>query len=476
MSDTSIAKNTMYLTAASIGQKVLAFVYFMFIARVMKVEGTGAYFLALSLTTIFSIIADFGLQPVIIREIAKGKEVGRLIRTVLGIKIPLMLLAFLSVIVAAYLLGYDPLVRTLVTLAAVVMVLDSVSLTFYGILRGQQLLKYESLGVFIGQAIILIFGGSVLFLAPSLPMLIVALIFGSSFNAIFSISMVLKRFGRKAFIPSWDSAFVRRVLKIALPFALAGVFVKVYSYIDTVLLSQFHGEAAVGLYAVAYKFTYAFQFLPMAFVAALYPGISSLLVKDRERVVYVFEDAMWYMMLLVTPIVLGIWSIADQMIPAFVGSEFIGSILPLQILVFVLFFIFLDFPIGALLNAADRQVTKTAIMGVTMVVNVILNFLLIPVYSVIGATIAALGSFFVLFAGGLYFVPQIISWKPSRLIRRILPILVTGLIMAAVAVLLKSQLHFVLVIVVAAVVYFALLFAFKAVSWKQIKQGLSLVK
>jgi len=181
-------------------------------------------------------------------------------------------------------------------------------------------------------------------------------------------------------------------------------------------------------------------------------------------------------MLLVTPIVLGIWSIADQMIPAFVGSEFIGSILPLQILVFVLFFIFLDFPIGALLNAADRQVTKTAIMGVTMVVNVILNFLLIPVYSVIGATIAALGSFFVLFAGGLYFVPQIISWKPSRLIRRLLPILVSGLIMAAVAVLLKSQLHFVLVIVVAAVVYFALLFAFKAVSWKQIKQGLSLVK
>jgi len=115
-------------------------------------------------------------------------------------------------------------------------------------------------------------------------------------------------------------------------------------------------------------------------------------------------------------------------------------------------------------------------MGVTMVVNVILNFILIPEYGVIGATIAALASFFVLFVGGLYFVPQIISWNPSRLVRRLLPILISGLIMAAVTILLKTQLHFVLVIAVAAVVYFALLFAFKAVSWKQIKQGLSLVK
>ncbi len=476
MNHPSIAKNTLYLTVASVGQKVLAFVYFMFIARVMKVEGTGAYFLALSLTTIFSIVVDFGLQPVLVREIAKGRETGRLIRTILGVKIPLAILAFFAVILLARILGYDPMVQQLVMLAAVVMVLDSVALTFYGILRGEQLLKYESLGIFVGQALILLVGGSVLFLNPSLPMLIVALMVGSIFNALFSLTIVLKRFGARALVPSWDGAFARKVLRIALPFALAGAFVKVYSYIDTVLLSQFHGEAAVGLYAIAYKLTYAFQFLPMAFVAALYPGMSSMLVHDRDRVARLFEDAMWYMMLLVTPIVLGIWSIADQIVPAFAGSEFIGSILPLQILIFVLFFIFLDFPIGSLLNAADRQVTKTAIMGVTMVVNVILNFLLIPSLGVVGATIAALGSFFVLFAGGLYFVPQIISWSPSRLVRRLFPILVSGLIMAVVAVSLKPYLHFVLVIAVAAIVYFALLFVVRAVSIEQLKQGLRLFK
>jgi len=470
MGSANIAKNTLYLTVASVGQKILAFVYFMFIARVMKVEGTGAYFLALSLTTIFSIVADFGLQPVIIREIAKGKEVGQLIRTVLGVKIPLMILAFFVVIITARLLGYDPLVQQLVSLAAVVMVLDSVSLTFYGILRGQQLLKYESLGIFLGQALILIVGGSVLFMAPSLPMLIVALIVGSSFNALFSLIIVVRRFGSKALIPTWDNVFVKRVLKIALPFALAGAFVKVYSYLDTVLLSQFLGANAVGIYAIAYKLTYAFQFLPMAFIAALYPGISSLLVNDRDRVVKVFDDAMWYMMLLATPIVLGIWSIADKIVPAFAGPEFIESILPLQILIFVLFFIFLDFPIGALLNAADRQVTKTVIMGVTMVVNVVLNLILIPQYGVVGATISALGGFLVLFVAGLYFVPQIISWNPIRLVHRLFPILISGIAMAVVAVFLKAHLHFVLVIVVAAVVYFALLFSLKALSWKELRK------
>ncbi|MBU0531779.1 MAG: flippase [Candidatus Uhrbacteria bacterium] len=476
MTAASIAKNTLYFTAASVGQKVIAFVYFMFIARVMGVDGTGAYFLALSITTIFSVVADFGMQPVLVREIAKGKDPVKLIRSVIGIKLPFILFGVGASIIAVYALGYNSMVRELVMLAAIVMALDSVHFTFYGILRGERQLRFESLGVFVGQILILLFGGAVLLIAPGLHLLIVALMCGSAFNALYSASRVYKHFGSKVFIPMWDAEVTRVLIKIAIPFFLAGAFVKVYSYVDTILLSKYLDETAVGLYAIAYKLTYAFQFLPMAFVAALYPGLSALLVSDKTKVTEVFEDAMWYMMILVTPIVLGIWSIAPELVISFAGAEYAGSILPLQVLIFVLFFIFLDFPIGSLLNAADRQGTKTAIMGVTMVVNVVLNFIFIPQFGILGACYAALGSFFVLLAGGLIFVPQIIPLKWGRLIKKLFPIMIAGLVMATVAYFSKQYLHFVLVIALAGVIYFALLFAFKSLKMEHIRHAVSLFK
>ena len=68
------------------------------------------------------------------------------------------------------------------------------------------------------------------------------------------------------------------MIAFALPFALAGIFTKVYSYIDTVLLSSFLGSKAVGYYSIPSKITFAFQFIPMAFSAALFPAMSKFFV------------------------------------------------------------------------------------------------------------------------------------------------------------------------------------------------------
>ena len=57
------------------------------------------------------------------------------------------------------------------------------------------------------------------------------------------------------------------------PFALAAIFVKIYSTTDALLLEFYLGESAVGMYSIAYKLTYAFQFFPMAFVAAAVSNI-----------------------------------------------------------------------------------------------------------------------------------------------------------------------------------------------------------
>lgn len=472
---TRVAKNTFYLTLASVGQKILAFVYFMMVARIMGVEQTGEYFTATSFMLIFSVLSDLGLQQVLIREVAKTPERAReLCRTVIGIKIPFTVLAVALCLGASYLLGYGTNLRSLIALATLVLVLDTTHLTFYAILRGFQQLRFESIGIFVYEILIVSLGLAVLFVHPSLTLLFLVLMSGSVFHVIYSAAMVARHLGAGALVPAFDPKLAKKILRIAFPFFIAAIFMKVYSYIDTIFLSVFVGTVAVGIYSVAYKFTYSLQFVPMAFVAALYPGMSELAVKDRVQLARLFHDAMWYMCLLAVPMVFGLWSIAPEAI-AIAGGDYGASAPVLQVLIFALLPIFLDFPIGSLLNATDRQKTKTAIMGVTMVINAVLNALLIPHYGVMGAAIAGVASFAFMFLAGMYFVPKVIPYRFRQLAATAAPILLSGTVMAAVTLLLKPHLHLLLLIPTSAVVYAAGLFFSGSLRLEHLTHGFQLL-
>jgi len=454
-----VARNTLYLTIASVGQKIIAFVYFLFIARVMQPEQTGVYFLALSVTTIFSVVAEFGITPVTTREIAKDpSRASSLISHALSIKIPFLVLAVFCALLTGRLLGYSEQTQTLIALSSIVLVIDALQVFFYGVLRGFQVLKYESIGIFFGMLTTAMVGGVTLWLNPNLSWLIVALMAGSSINLFVSVSRVADRLGWSTLRPRWSTQEARVILSMAFPFALAAIFVKVYSYIDSIFISKFLDTTAVGIYAIAYKYTYAFQFLPLSFIAALYPGMSSVVGKDDAELSRVLLRSLWYMALLSAPIVFGLFAIAPEVI-GLAGEGYQRSTQVFQVLIFVLIPIFLDFPIGALLNAAGRQMTKTSIMGVTMVINVVLNLLLIPQVGILGAAYAALVSFLFMLLAGLWFVPSIIhSFSFRALFGTIVPVYLVGLIMLASVILLKPFIGWLAVIPVGGVVYIGGLF------------------
>ncbi len=449
-----VAKNALYLTIASVGQKIIAFVYFLFLARVMMPDLTGQYFLALSITTIYSVVAEFGITSVTIREIARDPTQARsLISHALALKLPLMTLAVLGSLSTGWLLGYVPGVQALIALACVILVVDALQVFFYGVLRGFQALQFEAVGVFSGMLTTAIVGGLVLFFAPSLPLLIVALMAGSFINLAVAASRVAKRLGWSTLIPHWSSQDARLILTMAFTFALAALFVKVYSYVDSIFISKILDTTAVGLYAIAYKFTYAFQFLPLAFIAALYPGMSAVAGKDEVALERVLLKSLWYMAVLSSPIVFGLYAVAPEAI-SLAGEGYEQATVVLQALVFVLIPIFLDFPIGALLNACGKQTTKTAIMGVTMVINIVLNAILIPQVGILGAAYAALASFVFMFAAGLFYIPSVLpSFSFGRLLRTIAPMYLVGSIMLAVVLALKPVIGWIPVVLVGGIVY-----------------------
>lgn len=473
MSD-RLARNALYLTVASVGQKILAFVYFLLLARALQPELTGLYSIVLSLVTTFYVVADLGIPSVVIRDVAKNPAgAAALVRRALAFKLPCTVLALILANGAAWALGYEPEARVLVALASGTLFLDSLSLLFYSVLRGLHVLAYEAFGMFVGQLVSLVVGAIVLFTHPSLSVLILVLTCGSLLNVILSAVQVARRLGKEALCPVATRADIRTLGKAALPFFLAAAFVKLFSTLDVQFLKYFWGNADVGVYSVAYKFTYAFQFLPLSFVAALYPAMSDRVgQKDMPGLAALFDKATRYMLLLSVPLALGISFVAGDAV-RLVGPGYAAAVPVLLFLPFVLIPSFLDFPIGSLLNAAGRQHIKTALFGATLVVNVVCDALLVPTYGMWGAGIGSLISLVFLVTGGFLCVPRVIQgYRLTRVWKLALPILLAGAAMrvaihftreAAIWLKLGLKMELLAVVLVACLVYVAGLYATRAI-------------
>lgn len=457
----NIARNTSFFTFALILQKIISFTYFTLLARGLGPEDLGKYYFAISFTTIFAIFIDLGFTNYLTRESAKRQdEAGKILGRILGIKIPLASITLLAVILAINFLGYGEISRHLVYLSSISMVLDSFTTTFFAAIRGFHNLKYESIGSVVFQSIVLLIGISVLFSGLDLRWQIVALALASLYNFIFSAVIAAKIF-KIDIKPVFDWLEIRKIIFISLPFSFFAILQRLYTYLDTVLLSKLSGDMAVGLYQVPFKIIFALQFMPMAFTASLYPAMSIYWSKNKDQLAVTFERAMNYLIFISLPISFGTIVLADKIILIF-KAGYADAILPLQITMLSVIFNFISFPIGSLLNACDRQKENTRNMSIVLAVSVIMNIILIPEYGAVGACITVTSTNALMVVLGLMVVPKITRYSGRKILKILLKCFLAVSVMGFVIFFLKSYLNILLVVIIAAFIYFTMLFILRA--------------
>lgn len=469
MPELSVTKNTAYLTLSYVAQKFLSLIYFIAIARAIGVESLGKYTFAMSFTVMFSVLVDFGFNSSLIRESAKFKEkTEKYLSSVLFIKIIFSIIVYGLVALLVNLLGYPEITKNLVYLSGVVMVIDQFSNTFWGIFRGACNLKMESIGIVVNQIIILAVGFVILYLKLPLAYLMLPFVCGSVFSFLFA-SVNLRRKLQLKISARFDWQITKFLFGISFWFALIAVFSRIYGNIDMVMLSKLVGDKAVGWYSVAMKIPFALQFIPAALAAAVFPAFSYNFANDKAQLKATFDRTMKFLTILVVPISAGIAVLARPIILTFYGLEYAPSILPLQILMAGLIFVFLNFPLGSLLNGCDRQKANAILVGATMSFNIILNIFLIPRHGFVGAGAAFLCSHAFLFVAGLVVANKIIPYSKRNLIQIFLKTIFSVAAMGAVIFRLQNHLHFAFLIVIGAVVYTGIMFLIKGLTLDDIK-------
>lgn len=463
----TLTKNTSTITIALSIQKVIAFAYFAYIAQHVGDDNVGKYTYALSITAIFGIFIDFGLGPLLTREIAKHTErVRELLSRIVALKLILavffVLLIFPAVSVLDSIREIPGDTKLFIWIGIAIMLLDSATFTFYSVLRGLRQLTYESYGILLYQVIIVTVGAISVFFGRPVLYVVLAILAGSLFNFLYSLSLLLFRL-REAPVPRWEFSTMPKTLRIAAPFAIAGIFFKLSGTIDVVMLGTLADYDYVGWYTTASKLMLALTVLPGGLATAYFPAISQKLLESREEARKMFEMAVRYLMILALPITAGVLVIAEPLVVDVFSKDFEASAEALSIMILGLVFLFVNYPVGNLLNAANRQLLNTMNMGIALALNAGLNLWLIPERTFIGASISTLVSMIVLALLGLPWAKKIVDFRVTYLLREFLRITLVSALMGILLFELRDSIHYANLILIGIVFYLPSLLVFGVV-------------
>lgn len=453
-------------------QKVISFGYFTLVARYIGVENTGQYFFAITFTTIFSVVADLGLASVLTRETARHPEnSNKFINTVFWTKVFFGICAYAVAIFFVNVLQYPDSIKVLVYLSGVTMFFDNLHSSFYSIFRARKNLVYESVGIVGSQFVTLIIGTVAMFSGWPLVWLIAAYTIPSFLNFIYS-AYFARRVYDLHYGFNWDRKILKNFLVFAAPFAVAGLLGKLYSYSDSLIMSKMLTSQELGWWSVPYKITFAFQFIPLALSASVYPVMSNLFMEDKGKIAALFEKSWRYLFIIIFPLSFGLFVLAEPIILKLYRADYIASVPVLQVLVISLIFGFLSFITGALLNATNKQKTQTGLMAVSLAVNIAINILLLPRWGIMGAAAAALSSNIVLCFGGLYFASREVPMRFVMLFKFANQSFWPAVIMAFVVYYLERKMNFILTVPIGALIYGLLLFMTGVINKNMIKEVL----
>lgn len=466
-----VARSGAVYTLALVFQKILSFAYFSVVARALGPEALGTYIFALSFAAFFSLVADFGFVPLAIRTFSQNPEKQKEhFTTFFSIRIFLALLAILVLHGVSFALGYGAELATLLAITSVIMVMDAFTAYFYTVFRARQNLFYEALGTALFQVIVFTAGLIVISKTNDLAALLAVIGLGSLFHIIFS-SALIHRKAKIDFRLRINVQLAWHWMERAIPFFMAAGFIKAYNTIDSILIKNLVNDEAVGLYAIPAKVVFTFPFIALAITAAVYPAMSHYALESRERLQSIFSRTLQLLLTISLPISVGIYLLAGPIVTR-IWPEFSAAIPALQILIWAVVFLYVEFPFGSLLNATGNERRNTVNRGIQLTVFIALNLILIPLYGFMGAVYAALGcSVLIVFLGWVR-AREIVPVFTARFVASLLKLAVASGLMGVAVYYFRDEYSFLIIIPVAAIIYGMLLLllrAYTADDWRWLK-------
>jgi O-antigen/teichoic acid export membrane protein len=389
MKSATIKKNTYFVAIGQIAQKVLAFALVPLAARGLGDEGFGIYSLAGAIMYFVLLMNDIGINHYITREVAKDRSQAQntfyhallLKLLMIGLNIPLLLL-FLK------LARYPGQTNTVILIFSLYGIMSSIIQLAIGIFQAHEVMKYEALVYSLEKSITTLLAVFTLLMKWGIIAFSGVFLLGGLTSLIVCFSILQKVFGFRlnAFRP--DLSFIRRLFVEGMPFGLSLIIASVYNYIGILVLSFLENPEVIGWYSAAFRLIALTNIVPMILVGSTYPALSRFGAESDPQKTDLVYRCLKYLTFIALPLVAGATVLAADVINLVYGSDYGHSIAILRILVWAAALIFYNYFFGGFLKAMNAQKRLVHIQIWGLLINLVMNVLLIRLYSLTGAAYA----------------------------------------------------------------------------------------
>ena len=376
--------NVGYLFLGNIVAKLISFITVLAIARKLGVENFGNYSFIISFAFIFSVFGSFGIDSILMREVSKAKKrASKYLGNVLFMKLILAIITLVISIAVIKMMNYEFYFGIYIMIFSII--LDFFSNTFISLFRAFQKMKYESLLLIFSKIVWASFILVLLFLNYSFIILIFAFVISSTFNLILGSILCFSKITKPKF--KLDIDLWKFLIKNSWPLGLNLIFMTLFFRIDIVLLSLIKGSMAVGIYSAAHKVIDEFGFIRESLLIAVFP-MFCIFVHKLKNEKEIYKRTIKHLLVIFIPIAVGGTLLAEKIILFLYKEPFIDSAIVLKILIWAIIVQAIYISGGYLLTALNKQKLLAISSAFAVLINVVLNLILIPKYSYVGAAVS----------------------------------------------------------------------------------------
>ncbi|WP_254765006.1 flippase [Natrinema marinum] len=381
-----IARSSLKVFVSNVGGAVVLFLGIAFFARELGAAQLGVFFLFQALLRFLSLPATLGLNTAIIKRISEGRSPEQTLSTGLVLKL-VLLSVIVPILVAASPILNEYLGAELALLLAVTLVVQEVAEVMIDALEGE---------LRVGETAIITFTHSVTWIGVGA--ILVTRGYGATGLAYalligYAAELALAAYKVETGIGSPSRDLARSLVNYSKYATVSDANGYMHSWMDILVISFFLAPAAVGVYEVAWQVAAPVLLFTSAISTTIFPQISSWEATGSiEAVERLFSRVVTPAVLLTIPAFFGVLLLSREILELVYGPEYTAAWLVLIILVGGKIPRAIRILAGNSLFGLNRPDYVTRAALVDIIGNLVLNFVLIWQFGIVGAAVATVVS------------------------------------------------------------------------------------
>lgn len=394
----TVARNTLYLTIGLFTGRILSVFVYRKMAHLLGPGGYGIATLAIDVSAILLIVANYGLGTLITREVARDHRMTLPVMwAALKIRLALAAVCFVGIWAYAVISDFADLQRNALYVMGLGIFLEASAMACDAVLQAHDRVISQMWGQIASAVTYFALGYWWLNAGYGVMGIMWANVVSRAVRLLVMTPLMLMGTGPWLRNPPGraqsKAASTRGLLDLGWPIFMASTFGILYYKIDTPLLRAFRDSDAVGVYTLGHRALDYLAYLPGLFATALFPTLLRA-AKDEGGLERISERALRYLHLIVMPLTL-LFTLAAAPVTMWLAKGeqgFADSIVVFRIVVWGMPFLAATNVLNRMLYTAGRERSFIAIALGALGFNLAANLLVIPKYGYYGASVAVVAS------------------------------------------------------------------------------------